>query len=277
MLEEAKREYTRPLLLLGAPNDPACVDLFRLLSEEPADDEGKEGGKPRPKSPAELRWEFELASLDISRADAKELAAGLGVAPAGDSRVPTLAVLSDDGKLAETYPLRLGADKKLDAGPLGAFLLRHKPPTRDAEAMLAEALAKAKAENKRVFLIMSASWCGPCRLLARFLSEHKAELSKHYAFVKLDISRDDHAEDLRLRYEGKDASNGVPWYAILDADGKALITSNAPQPEDYGSTNIGFPSSKEGIAHFAKMLADTAPRLPAEALGRIRLALEKKP
>ena len=30
---EAKREYTRPLLLFGNPKDPECVELFRLFNE----------------------------------------------------------------------------------------------------------------------------------------------------------------------------------------------------------------------------------------------------
>ena len=62
--------------------------------------------------------------------------------------------------------------------------------------------------------------------------------------MKLDVSRDTHASVLKERYEGKDASNGVPWYVILDASRKPLITSNAKElAEEYGTTNVGFPSS----------------------------------
>ena len=177
-----------------------------------------------------------------------------------------LAVLSNEGKLIATYPLRLGADRKLDAIPLGKFMLDHKLPTRDAELMLSGGLATASAEQKRVFLIMSASWCGPCRMLARFLYANKAELGRHYVFVKLDVSRDTHAQTLLDRYEGKDAANGVPWYVILDRTGKPLVTSNAKETQDYGSSNIGFPSSKEGIDHFLSILRQTAPGLSEPVL-----------
>jgi len=276
VLTEAKREYTRPLLLFGGPNDPACVDLFRSFDERSGNEETAKG-KPQLKSPGDLRWEFELATLDASRADVKALAKDLGVS-LGDAEPPRLAVLSDHGKLTATYPLRLGNDKKLDAVALAAFLIEHKLPTRDAEAMLEKGLAQAKAEQKRVFLIMSASWCGPCRMLARFLSAHKAELGRHYVFVKLDISRDTHARVLQERYEGKDASNGVPWYVILDAAGKPLITSNAKElAEEYGTTNVGFPSSKQGIDHLLKMLKQTAPGLSAGALAVLRQELDKNP
>jgi thiol-disulfide isomerase/thioredoxin len=276
VLVEAKREYTRPLLLFGGPRDPACVDLFRAFEERARDEETAEGkGKERVKTPADLRWEFELASLDASQADVQALAGELGVS-VGGAEPSRLAVVSDEGKLIATYPLRLGGDKKLDARALGAFLREHKLATRDAERMLGEGLAKAKADDKRVFLIMSASWCGPCRMLARFLAANKTELARHYVFVKLDISRDTHAEVLRERYEGKEASNGVPWYVILDAAGKPLITSNAKAlEEESGSSNIGFPSDKEGIDQFLKMLRETAPGLTDEALAALRQGLQK--
>jgi hypothetical protein len=141
---------------------------------------------------------------------------------------------------------------------------------------LAEALEKAKGEGKRVFFIASASWCGPCRLLSRFLAAHKHELERHYVFVKLDISRDEHADSVRKRLQGGKAE-GVPWYAVLDADGKARITSNAPGTRpDRDSTNIGFPSDPEAIEHFLNMLKQTAPHLSAEQLGELRKALSAK-
>jgi thiol-disulfide isomerase/thioredoxin len=205
------------------------------------------------------------------------LTGDLGVAPGRDDP-PCLAVLSNDGRLTATYPLRIGSDQKLDPRALGAFLVEHKLPTRDAAAMLAEGLARAEAGDRRVFLIMSASWCGPCRMLARFLAANKDELGPHYVFVKLDISRDAHARELVERYEGKDATNGVPWYVVLDADGTPLITSNADEADaQYGSSNIGFPSSKAGIDHFLTMLRRTAPRLSDQALASLRRGLEKRP
>jgi thiol-disulfide isomerase/thioredoxin len=273
-LIEARREYTRPLLLFGKASDPACVELFRWFSERSRAADTTKGGSPA-NLPGDLRWEFELCSLDAARADVKALSSALGV-PSGGGESPLLAVLSNDGKLIATYPLRSGGDKALSARPLGAFLLEHKLPTRDAQTMLADALAKANAEHKRVFLIMSASWCGPCRVLARFLAANKAELERHFVFVKLDISRDTRALELKERYEGKDASNGVPWYVILDAAGKPLVTSNSKELQEWGSTNIGFPSTKTGIAHFLKMLRETAPALSDAALVTLRQRLDSK-
>jgi thiol-disulfide isomerase/thioredoxin len=271
VLTEAKREYTRPLLLFGKPDDSACVQLFRLFEDNSADD-AKD--KSRSKTPAELRWEFELAALDNDAPDVTALARELGI-PRGEGGA-VLAVLNEKGTLAATYPLRLMTDNTLDAAALRAFLGEHKLATRDAERMLSEALGKARAEGQQVFLIMSASWCGPCRLLARFLAANKSELERRYVFVKLDVSRDEHAEELRTRYE-KGQHNGVPWYVILDADGTPLVTSNTDAVKrEYGMSNIGFPSSKAGIDHFLEMLKRTAPRISAETLETLRAALAKK-
>jgi thiol-disulfide isomerase/thioredoxin len=262
VLDEARREHTQPLLLFGAAKDPACIDLFRLFHEESA-------------QPSKLRWEFELASLDSGQVMVRQLAKELGI-PDDKDHPPVLAVLDAEGVLVATHALRLDEKHKLDGPALAAFLRKHKLATRDAERMLAKAREKAKAENKRVFFIASASWCGPCRRLSRFLAEHKDELEGHYVFVKIDISRDQHAENLCKRLQqGK--HEGVPWYAILDADGKVLITSNAPASDARsGSSNIGFPSSPEGVEHFLTMLKQTAPRLTQEQRNALRKGLEKK-
>src|SRR6185436_11047689 len=218
---EARREYTRPLLLLGKPTDPACIELFRLFQER----DGADADKKDFKAPNELRWEFELASLDVGRPEVSELAAKLKIDLA--KGLPVLAVLNSDGTLAETQSLEL-KEKKLDSRLLGAWMEKHKLPTRDAQKMLDDALAKAKAEDKRVFFIFSASWCGPCRMLARLLAPHKAELEKHFVFVKLDISRDEHADEIRQRYK-ESTSGGVPWFCILDGEAKVIATSNLPE------------------------------------------------
>jgi RNA polymerase sigma factor (sigma-70 family) len=272
ILVEARREYTRPMLLFGQPKDPACIELFRLFDErEEADDATDNAKRPTPNT---MRWQFELASLDTEQPDVRKLAQTLGVELGKGS--PILAVLDADGKLTATHALALDAKQMLDSDALGSFLAKHKLATRDAEKMLADAFTKAKAEDKRVFFIASASWCGPCRLLGRFLEPWKSELNRHFVFVKLDISRDEHADSVRKRIQG-DQDGGVPWYAILDNDGKTLITSNSPDRKRQGkAANIGFPSEAAEIEHFMNMLAQTAPRLTDQQRSEIRQSLLKK-
>ena len=133
--------------------DPACVELFRLFHEDSEE-------------PSKLRWEFELASLDISQMMVPELAHDLGI-PAGKDLTPILAVLDDAGTLVATHLLQTKEKNKLDAPALTAFLRKHKLNASDRSAHVGPSAEKAKAEDKHVFFIASASWCGPCRRLSR--------------------------------------------------------------------------------------------------------------
>ena len=274
LLAEAQREYTRPLLLFGKPTDAACIELYRLFQEI---DEDKDQAKPPQvdlPAPNELRWEFELAALDTDRPEVRSLAAKMKI-DIGEDRPLVLAVLNNDVSLADMLALVL-KDNKLDNQLLGAWMAKHKLPTRDAQQMLDLAIAKAQTEDKRVFLIISASWCGPCRMLARFLAPHKAELEKHFVFVKLDISRDEHAEELRERFQAN-ADGGVPWYCILDGSAKVLTTSNVPTTKPRPtSPNMGFPTMPNEVEHFVGMLRTSAPRLADEKLEGLKAELLKK-
>lgn len=57
---------------------------------------------------------------------------------------------------------------------------------------------------------------------------------------------------------------GLPWIAILDADGHELVTSIGPKG------NIGCPVTEEEAAWFLEMLRRTRQRLTDEDLARIR-------
>jgi hypothetical protein len=280
MVVEASREHTRPLLLLGRREDPACIELFRLFYEEPGEPRAsnKEKGAPKPPllTPRELRWEFELAALDADQPRVKAFAEEHR-ADLTNAGPPALAALNSDGSITSAYPLRLDPSGKLESRPLSEFLSRLKQPTRNAERILAEALHKAKGENKRVFLIMSASWCGPCRLLARFLAAHKGSLEPHYVFVRLDISRDEHIDPVSEHHKGS-WDGSIPWIAILDGDGKAIVVSNKPARQPgYPAQNFGFPSDPASIDLFLGMIKQTAPRMSEETLDSLHVALSKKP
>ncbi|WP_165074319.1 thioredoxin family protein [Paludisphaera rhizosphaerae] len=278
VLEGAELEYTRPLLLFGRAEDPACLELFRLFNERSEQDDMTSDNPSQRQAFYRLRWEFELASLDDSQADVQAFASDLGVA-AREGKPPVLVVLSGEGKPVASHSLTLEPDRKLDVSALGTFLLAHKLPTRDAEAMLSAGLRRAKAEDKRLFVEIGGSWCGPCRSLGRFLEANKAELERHYVLIRLDASRDVHAMAVAIQCWGTDRF-GVPTFAILDAEGKTLITSNVHDLDEYvEARNIGFPSpsSKSGINHFMTMFKQTAPRMSDETLAGLRQQLEKKP
>jgi hypothetical protein len=71
-------------------------------------------------------------------------------------------------------------------------------------------------------------------------------LQKEFVIVKLDFDRGIGAKDVEKRYIEKE--QGLPWFAFIDGDGKALVTSTAPKG------NIGHPNSPDEVAYFKTML-----------------------
>ena len=71
-------------------------------------------------------------------------------------------------------------------------------------------------------------------------------LAKEFVIIKLDYDRGIGARDIEKRYIDKE--QGLPWFAFVDGDGKALITSTAPKG------NVGHPYQPDEVAHFKVML-----------------------
>lgn len=72
-------------------------------------------------------------------------------------------------------------------------------------------------------------------------------LNKEFVIQKLDFDRGIGAKDIEKRYIDKD--QGLPWFAFINGDGKALVTSNLPN-----GNNLGHPFSPEEVAQFKVML-----------------------
>jgi thioredoxin-related protein len=184
---------------------------------------------------------------------------------------PFLTVLSADGKVLtnqKSDPLEAGP--RHDVKKVRAFLEKWSLPTRDAEKVLADGLSQAKRESKRVFLHVGAPWCGWCRVLDRFLYDNADLFAADFVNLKIDEDRMQHANNVIKRYRVSQNGGGIPWMAILDADGKLLVTSDAPK-----SGNIGFPGEPEGIRHFMGMLQKTIQRTTPQQLALIEKKLNE--
>ncbi|HEY3393748.1 MAG TPA: carboxypeptidase regulatory-like domain-containing protein [Lacipirellulaceae bacterium] len=205
---------------------------------------------------------FQVLAIDKSgenQAGANELASRLQI-DVENRELPFLLVVAEaDGKaLAEMPADALSLNGEVQKEMLQAVLKANSLEPLDANALLAEALRQAKADNKRVIVQETATWCGPCWLLSRFLEKHKQVWQDDYILVKMD-HRWTGAQEIMKDFRGE-ADGGIPWFAVLDAEGKILITSNGAD-----GNNIGYPSEESGQAHFRKMLETTAQRLtPAE-------------
>ena len=103
----------------------------------------------------------------------------------------------------------------------------------DGAKQIAEALAVAKKENKRVLLQFGANWCGWChRLHKLFQTDEKiaGKLQEAFVVVLVDVNKG-HNSAINERYENP-TRYGLPVIVVLDADGKALVTQDTGKLEE---------------------------------------------
>jgi len=248
------------LIILATPSDATTEQLMQLRFED-----------------TEVRRAFDpyrILAVDASTdklAEARPLAASLGEPLAAAVMTPRIFITDAAGsRLARIDVSAWLVDGKLSKDRLLDFLREHRPEPLNAGQLLSEALARAKRENMRVIIQETATWCGPCWLLSRFLDKQRGIWEKDYVWVKMDHRWTDAIEIMREMRQG--AEGGIPWLAILDSEGQVLVTSNGPD-----RSNIGFPSGPSGQAHFRQMLERTAISLSREEINTLVEALDAEP
>jgi thiol-disulfide isomerase/thioredoxin len=85
----------------------------------------------------------------------------------------------------------------------------------------AEALEKAKSEEKLIFVDAFASWCGPCkRMAAQTFPDPKAGefFNANFLNLKIDMEKPENAE-----FAGKYPVNSYPTLMFIDATGKVIM------------------------------------------------------
>ncbi len=254
----AQREHQRVLLMFGGNWCGWCLRLHGVLT---GDEE----------TARLLRDEYQLVMVDVGRFDRHmDIADRYGV-ELKKSGVPFLVVLDADGNVLarqETGSLEKG--KGHDLKEVRAFLRQWQSERLEAEQVLAAGVARARAEEKRVFLRLGAPRCPWCRRLDEVLLrvEIAEVLEADYVEVRIDVDRmaggKELAERLRANPQG-----GIPWCAVLDEDGRVLATSDGPDG------NIGCPVTASEIEHFVAMLRGTARRMRPEGLGVVKKVLEE--
>src|SRR5580693_4029017 len=106
-----------------------------------------------------------------------------------------------------------------------------KPPIYDESAdgskQIADALAVAGKDGKRVLLQFGANWCPWCHKLHALFATDKsiaARLKSDYVVVLIDVNKGRNSE-VDAKY-GHPTRLGLPVIVILDAQGKQLTTKN---------------------------------------------------
>src|SRR5262249_2672809 len=152
--------------------------------------------------------------------------------------VPMIRVLTAVACLAFALPSWSAAPQEKDTP---------KVQGPKAEVVLADGLAKAKADKRAVFLTFGSPTCGWCKYLDRYHARPVVEktLGKHLVFVKVDVVENPGGQELYNKYAPK--SGGVPVWVILSADGKVLGDSF----ED-GKDNVGFPYTPNELVHYER-------------------------
>jgi thioredoxin family protein len=112
-------------------------------------------------------------------------------------------------------------------------------PPQAAAGEIAEALAKAKADHKRVILMFGGNWCIDCHVLDAALHSKTAAplLTANYILVHVNIGdAGDENQDLAAKYDTP-LAKGVPALAVLNPDGSVVYSQK--QGEFESSVRIG--------------------------------------
>jgi thiol-disulfide isomerase/thioredoxin len=137
-----------------------------------------------------------------------------------------------------------------------------------AEAILKEAGSVAAKENKNVFVLFHASWCGWCHKMDTAMNDNSVKrfFTDNYVIRHLVVYESKGKEnlenpgalDLLKKYKGDE--KGIPYWLIFDKNGKLLADSKF-RPDGGGletGDNTGCPASEKEVAHFVKVLKETS-------------------
>ena len=73
---------------------------------------------------------------------------------------------------------------------MGAGLFAQTKISFEKKATWEEVLAKAKEENKLIFVDVYATWCGPCKMIGPILEELSDEMSSQVTIAKHNIDNE---------------------------------------------------------------------------------------
>ena len=129
-----------------------------------------------------------------------------------------------------------------------------------SQSILFNAYDKASKENKNVFVIFHASWCGWCKKMDASINDatSKKYFDDSYVFVHLTVQEsaanknveNPGAAEFLKRHKGENA--GLPFFVILNKDEDVLEDSFA------NGKNIGCPASEDEITAFIPKLKKTS-------------------
>ncbi len=140
-------------------------------------------------------------------------------------------------------------------------------PVQSAKEILSEAYTLAAKENKKVFIMFHASWCGWCHKMDKSMNDEicRKYFDDNFVIRHLVVSESEDkkhlenpgAEDLKTLYHGE--GQGIPFWLIFDKDGKLLADSKLREEGEgpEGGENSGCPASEKEVDFFISILKRT--------------------
>ncbi len=269
-LKKAKRNNTRVLIEWGGNTYPKSLAFHDLITHDR-------------KISKVILYEYEHVLADYGQPMGKNVPLSKQFnAEVNHDGVPYLTVLDSDGRMFANQPMAtyettsVGGKPEWNTDAILKFLGANMTPRVAATTELEKGLADAKRDGRRVFLHFGAPWCPWCHRLDDWIdrSDVATLLAKDFVCVKIDTERNPGGQSMLDRFAGGEGkSGGIPWYVILDSDGKPIADSFAKP----GADNIGFPAAADEIAAFGAMLTKGAKAMTAEDREKLLATLREKP
>ena len=147
-------------------------------------------------------------------------------------------------------------------------------PVQSAKEILSEAYSLAAKENKKVFIMFHASWCGWCHRMDKSMNDESCKKYFDDNFVVRHLVVNESAdkkhlenpgaEELKTKYQGE--GQGITFWLIFDKDGKLLSDSKIRKPGEGPEVgeNSGCPASEVEVDFFISVLKKTTSLKKAE-------------
>jgi len=113
-------------------------------------------------------------------------------------------------------------------------------PEENAEQGIADAVKKAKAEGKNVFIQIGGNWCIWCARFHEFVTSDKqidSLINANYVVYHMNWSKENYNPKLLAKY-GFPQRFGFPVFLILDGDGKHIHTQNSGYLKDGAKSYV---------------------------------------
>lgn len=131
---------------------------------------------------------------------------------------------------------------------------------QSASEIMDKAYNQAKIENKNIFLIFHASWCGWCKKMENNMEDPSVKKYFDVNYVKTFITVEERGEKAKLNTPEGDLllekvggkNQGLPYWVIIDENGNVLKDSK------INGQNVGGPASEKEVDYLISVLEATS-------------------